>query len=211
MHIGGPGGAFPLPAWRAPGAPAQGPSESLRRRHANGFFRSLFTWSRECRIINGMSKIKDKTKEYKNITVNRKAFHDYEIIDKYEAGIMLVGSEVKSLREGKVNLKDSYVEMRVGEAFLMKAHISHYTNASYNNHEPERPRKLLLHKQELRKIDKKVKTRGVSVIPLRLYFSAKGLIKVEIAVAKGKRAYDKKQVIKDRDIRRDVDRELKNY
>ena len=156
-------------------------------------------------------KDKDKTKEYRNITVNRKAFHDYEIIEKYEAGMVLVGSEVKSIREGKVNLKDSYVEIRRLEAFLVNSHISHYSNASYNNHEPERERKLLLHRREILKLDKKVKTRGVSIIPLRMYFNLKGRIKIEIALAKGKRAYDKKQAIKDRDISRDTDRELRNY
>lgn len=157
------------------------------------------------------AKEKDKTKEYRNITVNRKAFHDYEIIEKYEAGMVLVGSEVKSIREGKVNLKDSHVEIRRLEAFLVSSHISHYSNASYNNHEPERERKLLLHRREILKLDKKVKTRGVSIIPLRMYFNLKGRIKVEIALAKGKRAYDKKQAIKDRDINRDTDRELRNY
>ena len=125
--------------------------------------------------------------EQKNITVNRKAFHNYEIIDKYEAGMVLVGSEVKSIREGKVNLKDSYVEMRSAEAFLVNTHIAAYSNASYNNHEPERERKLLLHKRELLKLDKKVKTRGFSVIPLRMYFNKKGKVKIEIAIAKGKR------------------------
>jgi SsrA-binding protein len=158
-----------------------------------------------------MNKKKEKQEKFKNITVNRKAFHDYEILEKYEAGMVLVGSEVKSIREGKVNLKDSYVEIRKLEAFLISSHISHYSNASYNNHEPERVRKLLLNKREILKLDKKVKTRGVSVIPLRMYFTAKGRIKIEIALAKGKRAYDKKQAIKDRDIRRDTDRELRNY
>ena len=149
--------------------------------------------------------------ELKDITVNRKAFHEYEIIEKYDAGIMLLGSEIKSIREGKVNLKDSYIEIKLQEAFLVGAHISAYSNASYNNHEPERVRKLLLHKQELRKLDRKVKTRGVTIIPLRLYFTPKGLVKAEIALAKGKRIYDKKQVIKEKDIRREMDREMKRY
>ncbi|MFC2155297.1 SsrA-binding protein SmpB [Acidobacteriota bacterium] len=149
--------------------------------------------------------------EQKNITVNKKAFYNYEIIDKYEAGMVLVGSEVKSIREGKVNLKDSYVEMRAAEAFLVSAHISAYSNSSYNNHEPERERKLLLHKRELLKLDKKVKTRGFSIVPLRMYFNKKGKVKIEIAIAKGKRVYEKKQKIKDRDIKREVDRELKRY
>ncbi len=158
-----------------------------------------------------MKDNKDKQAEFKNITINRKARHDYEILEKVEAGIMLVGSEVKSIREGKINLKDSYVDIRAGEAFLISTHIGLYSNANINNHEPERERKLLLHKRELMKLDRKVKTRGVSVVPLRVYLSKKGLVKVEIALAKGKRSYDKKQVIKDRDIKKDMDRELKRY
>lgn len=149
--------------------------------------------------------------ERKNITVNKKAFHNYEIIEKFEAGMVLVGSEVKSIREGKVNLKDSYVDMRSVEAFLVNAHIAAYSNASYNNHEPERERKLLLHRRELMKLDKKVKTRGFSIVPLRMYFNKKGRVKIEIAIAKGKREYEKKQKIKDRDIKRDVERELRRY
>jgi len=125
-----------------------------------------------------MSKKNNKQKEFKDITVNRKAFHDYEILEKHEAGMMLVGSEVKSIREGKVNLKDSYVEIRFQEAFLINAHISHYSNASYNNHEPERERKLLLHKQELLKLDRKVKTRGVTIIPAaNVFYSQRGGLK----------------------------------
>lgn len=156
---------------------------------------------------------KDKEKEtpQRNITVNKKAFHDYEIIDKYEAGMVLMGSEVKSLREGKINLKDSYVEIKALEAFLVNSHIAPYSNASYNNHEPERERKLLLHRQELLKLDRKVKTRGVTIVPLRMYFTKKGIVKIEIALAKGKREYEKKQKIKDRDIKREVERELRRY
>jgi len=124
---------------------------------------------------------------------------------------MLLGSEVKSIRQGKVNLKDAYVDIKFREAFLMNAHIAAYSNASYNNHEPERVRKLLLHKQELGKMDRKVRTRGVTIVPLRLYFTPKGLVKVEIAIVKGKRLYDKKQKIKENDIKREMDRELKRY
>ncbi len=148
---------------------------------------------------------------FKKIVINKKAYHDYEIIEKFEAGMVLVGSEVKSLREGRISLKDSYINMKNGEAFLVKAHISPYSNASYNNHDPERQRKLLLHRQELKKLDKKVKTRGVSIVPLRLYFNNKGIIKIEIALGKGKREYEKKQKIKNRDIERDVQRELKRF
>jgi SsrA-binding protein len=154
---------------------------------------------------------KEKAAAAKNIAVNKKAFHDYEIIEKYEAGIVLLGSEVKSIREGRVSFKDSYVEIRSQEAFLISTHIAAYSNASYNNHEPERVRKLLLHKQELKKLDRKIKTRGVTIIPLRMYFSSKGKVKLEIALANGKRLYDKKQKIKEKDIQRDMDRELKRF
>jgi len=147
----------------------------------------------------------------KNITVNKKALHEYEIIEKFEAGMVLRGSEVKSIREGKVNLKDAYVLIREREAFLINSHISAYSNASYNNHEPERERKLLMNHKEIKKVHKKVKERGFSLIALRMYFNNKGFVKVEIALAKGKRLWEKKQKIKERDIKKDVDRELKHY
>ena len=149
--------------------------------------------------------------EYKNIAVNRKATHEYEIVEKYEAGISLLGSEVKSAREGNVNIKDAYVDLRSGEAILLNAHISTYPNAGDNNHEPLRNRKLLLNRQELKKYIKKTTIRGFTLIPLRMYFTKKGLIKIEIALAKGKHTYDKKQVLKERDQKRDMARELKNY
>lgn len=154
---------------------------------------------------------KEKAAAAKNIAVNKKAFHDYEIIEKYEAGIALLGSEVKSIREGRVSFKDSYVEIKSQEAFLVSTHIAPYSNATYNNHEPERERKLLLHKQELKKLDRKIKTRGVTIVPLRMYFTPKGKVKLEIALAKGKRLYDKKQKIKEKDMQRDMDREMKRY
>jgi SsrA-binding protein len=123
----------------------------------------------------------------------------------------LMGSEVKSIREGRINLKDSYVEIKRGEAYLVGCHISQYSNASYNNHEPERERKLLLHKRELLKMDNRVKSRGVTIVPLRMFFTPKGLVKIEIALAKGKRTYDKKQRIIQEDIKRDMDREMKKF
>jgi SsrA-binding protein len=147
----------------------------------------------------------------KNITINKKALHEYEILEKFEAGMALRGSEVKSIREGKVNLKDAYVLIRNREAILINSHIAAYSNASYNNHEPERERKLLLNRKEIDKLDKKVKERGFSVVALRMYFNAKGYIKLEIALAKGKRLWEKRQKIKERDIRRETDRELKHY
>lgn len=160
-----------------------------------------------------MSKNKptDKTAEYKNITVNRKAFHEYEIIEKIEAGMVLTGSEVKSIREGRVNLKDSYVTLRNLEAWLLHAHISAYSNASYNNHDPERDRKLLLHRREILKLDKKIKTKGVTIVPLRMYFTSDGIVKIEIAIAKGKHSYDKKEALKERDIKRDTERQMRSF
>lgn len=147
----------------------------------------------------------------KIITENRKAFHNYEILEKFEAGISLTGSEIKSIREGKANLKDSYVNIRSNEAYLINSHIALYSNASYNNHEPERDRKLLLHRKQIAKLDQKVKERGFSLIALRMYFNDKGYVKLEIGLAKGKRVWEKKQKIKERDIKREVDRELKRY
>jgi SsrA-binding protein len=147
----------------------------------------------------------------KVVTTNKKAYFNYEIIAKYEAGLALLGSEAKALREGKANLKDSYVEIRDGEAILINSYIGLYSNASINNHLPERERKLLLNKSEILKCDQRVKTKGITIIPLRIYFNNKGLAKIEIALVKGKRLYEKKQKIKDRDIQRDVDRELKYY
>jgi SsrA-binding protein len=147
----------------------------------------------------------------KTIAQNKKAFHDYEILDKFEAGIALVGSEVKSIRAGRVSLKDSFVEVQNGEAFLMRCHVSLYEQAGAFNHEPERRRKLLLHAREIHRLDQKVKERGFSIVPLQLFFSDRGLIKVEIALARGRREYEKKQKLKERDIRREMDRDVQRF
>jgi SsrA-binding protein len=147
----------------------------------------------------------------KTIAQNKKAFHDYEILDRLEAGIALVGSEVKSIRAGRISLKDSFVEIHDGEAFLLRCHISPYEQAGVFNHEPERRRKLLLHQREIHRLDQKVKERGFSIVPLQAYFSDQGKIKVEIALVRGKREYEKKQKIKDRDIRREMDRDVQRF
>lgn len=131
----------------------------------------------------------------KDIAQNKKAYHDYEIIDKFEAGISLVGSEIKSLRVGKVSLKESYVSFIHGEAFIKGMSISTYKEATYNNHDENRDRKLLLHKREINKLSSKCKLQGYTVIPTKLYFK-EGLVKVEIALAKGKSLYDKRQADK---------------
>jgi SsrA-binding protein len=147
----------------------------------------------------------------KIIALNRKAFHDYEILDKFEAGIALAGTEVKSIRAGQVTLKDSFVEIHDQEAFLLRCHITPYLNASFFNHEPERKRKLLLNKREIHRLDQKVKERGFSIIPLQLYLTPKGMVKIEIALVRGKRAFEKKQKLKERDIKREMDRDVQRF
>jgi SsrA-binding protein len=146
-----------------------------------------------------------KETEEKNITVNRKARHEYTILQTYEAGIVLQGTEVKSLRQGKANLVDSYAILKDGEVWLQGAHISVYDQGSINNHEPTRTRKLLLNKSEIKKLIGKVKEKGLTLIPLRLYFS-NGRVKVELALAKGKKVYDKREAIAKRDVQRDQER-----
>ncbi len=142
------------------------------------------------------------------IAVNRRARHDYDIGERFEAGLVLVGSEVKSLREGKANLKDSHARFQKHEVWLFNAHISPYDPASQFGHDPVRPRKLLLNKREIEKLDGKVKERGLTLVPLRMYFK-KGRAKVEIALAKGKKRHDKRSAIRDREVSREVDRALK--
>lgn len=136
------------------------------------------------------------------VCTNRKARHDYEIVETYEAGIVLKGTEVKALREGRANLKDSYAKIKNGEIFLINAHISPYAYGNLNNHEPERERKLLMHKREIMRLLGKVKERGYTLIPLSLYFNDRNRVKVELALAKGKSAYDKREAIKRRDEKR---------
>lgn len=153
-----------------------------------------------------MEKLRD---EEKDITVNRKARHEYSIVQTYEAGIVLQGTEVKSLRSGKVNLVDSYANLKDGELWLVGAHISVYEQGNINNHEPTRTRKLLLKKSEIRKLIGKVKEKGLTLIPLRLYFK-NGKVKVELALAKGKKVYDKRESIAKRDMQRDQERRIKN-
>ncbi len=146
--------------------------------------------------------------EERNITVNRKAQHEYYVMQTYEAGIALQGTEVKSLRQGKVNLVDSYANLQNGEVWLVGAHISVYEQGNINNHEPTRTRKLLLNKSEIRKLIGKVKEKGFTLIPLRLYFK-NGKVKVEIALAKGKKTYDKRDAIAKKDFQRDQERKIK--
>lgn len=144
----------------------------------------------------------------KLITRNRQAFRNYLIEDRFEAGMVLTGSEVKSLREGKVNLGDSYAEIREGEIFLLKCHISPYSNASYNNHEPMRERKLLMNKREIMRLGIKLNERGFTLVPLTLYFK-NGYAKVELGLGKGKKLHDKRNAVRDRDIKRDAEKEAR--
>ena len=146
--------------------------------------------------------------EERTVTVNKKAYHDYFIEDTYEAGISLLGTEVKSLRQGKVNLRDSYAIIRDGEAFLLNCHISPYSHGNIQNHEPLRTRKLLLHKKEISRLSGKVAQKGYTLVPLRIYFKG-GKAKVEIGLVKGKKQYEKRQTIKEREARREIERYLK--
>ena len=145
----------------------------------------------------------------KVVATNRKAFHDYSIEDKLEAGIVLRGTEVKSLREGKVNLRDSYASVEHGEAILHNCHISPYSHGNIMNHDPLRPRKLLLHRKEINKLLGKTQQKGLTLVPLRIYFSKRGQAKVEIALAKGKKQYDRREAIKSREAGREVERAMK--
>jgi SsrA-binding protein len=149
-----------------------------------------------------------KEEEYKNITVNRKARHEYSILQTFEAGIVLQGTEVKSLRQGKVNLVDSYAALKNSEVWLIGAHISEYTQGNINNHIPTRDRKLLLNKSEIRRLIGKVKEKGLTLIPLRLYFKG-GKVKLELALAKGKKVYDKRESIAKKDLQREQERRVK--
>ncbi|MBI1814898.1 MAG: SsrA-binding protein SmpB [Deltaproteobacteria bacterium] len=144
----------------------------------------------------------------KIITINRRARHDYFIEETIEAGLVLTGSEVKSLRAGKAQLKDSHARIERGEAWLANAHISEYNPAAQFGHEPVRKRKLLLHAREIDRLTGKVKEKGLTLIPLRMYFK-NGRAKVELGVARGKKQYDKRETIKERETNREVDRAMR--
>ena len=144
----------------------------------------------------------------KIVAENRKARHDYLILDQFEAGMVLTGTEVQAMRLGKVNLKDAYAKIKDGEIFLYQVHIGPYPFAYYNNHEPLRTRKLLLHRREINRLFAKANEQGHTLVPLRIYFK-KGKAKVVIAIAKGKRAYDKRESIRKREHDREMDRARK--
>lgn len=153
-------------------------------------------------------KPKKADESVKIVAVNRKATYDYELVERFEAGLVLVGTEVKAAREGRVNLKDSYAAPRNGELFLLQSHITAYSHGSYENHEPLRPRKLLLHKRELQRLVGKITERGLTVVPTKMYFK-NGRLKVEIALARGKRQHDRRAAAREREVKRDIQAALK--
>ena len=146
----------------------------------------------------------------KVISTNRKAFHDFLIYEKYVAGLVLVGTEIKSIRKGAVNLKDSFAKIEKGEIFLYNCHISKYEQGNRYNHEPERVRKLLLNKKEILKMEGKIKKEGYTIVPLESFLS-RGYAKLEIGLAKGKKLYDKREDLTKKTQNRDIQRKLKNY
>lgn len=146
----------------------------------------------------------------KILAQNKKAYHDYFIEDTFEAGIVLQGTEIKSVRKGSANLKDSFIRIKNEEAFLENMHIAPYEQGNIFNHEPLRTRKLLLHKKEILKLAKEVKEGGYTIVPTKLYFDKGSKVKVEIALAKGKKLFDKRQSLKEKDAKRDIEKALKN-
>jgi SsrA-binding protein len=147
--------------------------------------------------------MKGKDSAEEPIADNRKARYDYHLLETYEAGLALLGTEVKAMREGRANLRDSYCRFERGEAFLHNAHVGQYSHGGYASHDPLRPRKLLLHSEELKKLFGKMTEKGLTIVPLRMYFK-KGRAKLEIALAKGKKLYDKRETMKRRESERET-------
>jgi SsrA-binding protein len=145
-----------------------------------------------------------------NIAENRKAFHDYHLLETFEAGLVLLGTEVKAIREGRVNLRDSFARIDNGELYLFNVNISPYSHRGYANHEPLRARKLLLHRDEIRKLIGKTVEKGMTLVPVRMYFK-KGRVKVAVSLAKGKKEYDKRETLKRRDAERETRAAIKSH
>jgi len=143
------------------------------------------------------------------IAGNKKAYHDYFIDETFEAGVVLTGTEVKSIRENGLSLKESFAHVRAGEVWLMGVHIKPYNQGSYNNVDPDRPRKLLLHRKQIRYLDEKTSEKGQTIVPTKIYFSRGNLVKVQIGLARGKKNYDKRATIAKKDAQRDIERALK--
>jgi SsrA-binding protein len=150
-----------------------------------------------------------KERTERAVVTNRKAFHDYHIEEKFEAGLVLRGTEVKSLREGRANLQDSYATVEDGEVILHHCHISPYSHGNLMNHDPLRPRKLLLHRKEISRLLGQTQQKGMTLIPLRIYFTPRGHAKMELALARGKKQYDRRQTIKEREAGREIERAMK--
>ena len=145
----------------------------------------------------------------KVVATNKTAYHNYEILENFEAGISLVGSEVKAIREGRISLKESYAEVRDGDIVLVKCHISPYEAANVFNHDPLRVRRLLLHKREIRRLTGKIRERGLTLVPTKVIFNDRGKVKIELGLARGKREYEKRAVLKKRDTDREIRAEIK--
>lgn len=155
---------------------------------------------------------KDKNKDRQApVAVNKKAYRNFEFVENFEAGLELLGTEVKSLRAATADLSGSYARVDSGQCWLVGAQIAQYPQAGSRQHEPTRKRRLLLHKTEIRKITVKLEQRGFTLVPLRIYFNKRGFAKMELALARGKRQYDKRKAITERDQKRDVDRDMKRY
>jgi SsrA-binding protein len=151
-----------------------------------------------------MAELTEREKAQKSIAENRKAFHDFHLLESFEAGLVLLGTEVKAIREGRVNLRDSFARVEDGEVFLYNVNISPYSHRGYADHEPLRRRKLLLHRSEIKKLIGKTVEKGMTLVPVRLYFKD-GRVKVSVSLAKGKKEYDKRETVK----RREADRETR--
>jgi len=145
----------------------------------------------------------------KVVATNKTAYHNYEILENFEAGISLVGSEVKAIREGRISLKESYAEVRDGDIVLVKCHISPYEAANVFNHDPLRVRRLLLHKREIRRLTGKIRERGLTLVPTKVIFNDRGKVKIELGLARGKREYEKRAALKKRDTDREIRAEIK--
>lgn len=167
-------------------------------RHNSFFLTSHVSRFISCIPIHIMAEIR-----------NRQAYYEYFIDDKFDAGMVLTGTEVKSLRAGKASFNDAYCYINKGELYIKSLHIAEYSHGTMNNHDPLRERKLLLNKRELKKIESKIKEKGITVVPLRIFFSEKGLAKIEIGLGKGKKLYDKRETIKQRDTQREMKKFIK--
>ena len=157
-----------------------------------------------------MADFSGKKRERRPIAKNRRAFHEYEILETFEAGIELSGTEVRSLRENNCQLTDCFALIRGGEVWLHNVHIAPFSNGNIANVDPDRKRKLLLHRREIRLLEQKTREKGLTLVPISMYFKENGLVKVELALARGKKTYDKRQAIAKRDAQREIDRAMKD-